>query len=440
MAVERRRSGSVLRGVAILLIALVLGGLVAEGAIRALDLFAGARAVAGRELPPDDGEGRLVNLVHPYLGWSRRPGLTSPLAYWRGEIPLFPDGQPTEWAKRNWRSNVLGYFSEIADYTQVDPDHYVVGVFGGSFADQLALLGGAALEAALVERFAELRGKVVVLNLGSSAYKQPQQVISLLEMVVAGVPFDLIVNLDGYNEIHFGYASAQAGHHPVFPSRGPYRTTVGFLAERSAGSDALAERILSEKQSERAWLARIGGGAWLGRSELARSLAGALAQRHQRRRLELESEFQELGVSAELPVASFPHRCEDRAGDCWRTMADVWERSSLLMHGIARDIGAEYLHVLQPNQYVEGSKPLSDEERRHAWQPGPRQTLVQRGYAILRERGARLRVAGVPFHDLTGLYAARTETIYRDVCCHMNLHGNELLAEAIATASLGPSP
>jgi hypothetical protein len=430
----------VLRGIAVLLIVLVLGGLVAEGAIRALDLFAATRAVAGSERPPEDAEVKLVNLVHPYLGWGRRPGLISPLAYWSGEIPLFPDGQPTEWVKRNWLTNPLGYFSEIADYTQVDPDRYVVGVFGGSFADQLALLGGAALEAALVERFAELRGEVVVLNLASSAYKQPQQAISLLEMVVAGVPFDLIVNLDGYNEIHFGYAAAQGGHHPVFPSRGPYRTTVGFLTERSAARDARAERILTEKRSERAWLARVGGGAWLGRSELARTLAGALARRHQRSRLELERELQEIGASADLPVASFPHRCGDETEACWQIVADVWERSSLVMQGIARDIGAEYLHVLQPNQYVEGSKPLSDEERRHAWQPGPRRALIQRGYALLRERGRRLRDAGVPFHDLTGLYAAHTETIYRDVCCHVNLRGNELLAEAIAAASRGPSP
>jgi len=384
--------------------------------------------------------GELVNLVHPYLGWSRRPGITSPLAYWQGEIALFPDGEPTEWARRNWRTNLLGYFSEIEDYTQVDPDDYVVGIFGGSFADQLAFLGGAALEAALVERFPELRGKLVILNLGSSAYKQPQQAISLLEMVVAGVPFDLIVNLDGYNEIHFGYAAAQAGHHPVFPSRGPYRTTVGFLTERSAERDALAERILAQKHAEQAWLARVAGGSWLAQSELARALAGALARRHQRSRLALEGELQELGASAELPIASFPHPCARSGEDCWQVLGDVWERSSLVMQGIARDIGAEYLHVLQPNQYVEGSKPLSDEERRHAWQAGSRRELVQRGYALLRKRGQRLREAGVPFHDLTGLYAARTETIYRDVCCHVNLRGNELLAEAIAAAARGPSP
>jgi hypothetical protein len=367
----------VLRVVSALVIALALGGLAAEGAIRAFDLFAGSRALLDRELPPDETQGELANLVHPYLGWSRTPDRISPMAYWSGRIPIFPDGQATSWAQRNWRANGLGYFSQVPDYTQVDPGRYVVGVFGGSVADQLAVLGGEALAEALGERFAAVRGSVVVLNFGSGGYKQPQQAISLLEMVLAGVPFDLIVNLDGYNELYFGYAAARGGHHPVLPSRGLYRTTVGFLTERSPQRDALAERILAEQRAGRAWRTRLVEAPWLGQSELVRAVAGAMAERHERRRLELEGQLQEIGAAAtDLPLASFPHRCDPRDG-CWEVMADVWERASLMMYAMAQEIGAEYLHLLQPNQYVEGSKPLSPEERRHAWQAGPRLALVR---------------------------------------------------------------
>ena len=39
-------------------------------------------------------------------------------------------------------------------------------------------------------------------------------------------------------------------------------------------------------------------------------------------------------------------------------IADVWARSSLAMAGVARQIGAGYLHILEPNQYL-GRKPIS---------------------------------------------------------------------------------
>ena len=46
------------------------------------------------------------------------------------------------------------------------------------------------------------------------------------------------------------------------------------------------------------------------------------------------------------------------------------------------------MHVLQPNQYAYGSKSLSGEERKLAYQPDVRARLVQMGYKVLIEHGA----------------------------------------------------
>lgn len=43
-------------------------------------------------------------------------------------------------------------------------------------------------------------------------------------------------------------------------------------------------------------------------------------------------------------------------------IAEVWARSSVEMAAIADRIGATYLHILEPNQWV-GRKPLSADER-----------------------------------------------------------------------------
>ena len=47
-------------------------------------------------------------------------------------------------------------------------------------------------------------------------------------------------------------------------------------------------------------------------------------------------------------------------------MVDLWRDSSLQLARTCGANGIEYYHFLQPNQYFEGSKPLSAEEQRVA--------------------------------------------------------------------------
>ena len=66
---------------------------------------------------------------------------------------------------------------------------------------------------------------------------------------------------------------------------------------------------------------------------------------------------------------------------------DLWERSSLAMSRLAEASGLAYLHVLQPNQYVLGSKPLSREERALLDPTDPWARAARSGYPRLIERG-----------------------------------------------------
>ena len=122
----------------------------------------------------------------------------------------------------------------------------------------------------------------------------------------------------------------------------------------------------------------------------------------------------------------------ERRDGCFDLVADVWERSSLLMQRLAQESRAHYLHVLQPNFHATEGKPLSPEERASTRKATPEQMLVPRGYQELRRRGERLRASGVAFHDLTDVFQAERATLYVDACCHFNLRGNRILAERIA--------
>jgi hypothetical protein len=120
----------------------------------------------------------------------------------------------------------------------------------------------------------------------------------------------------------------------------------------------------------------------------------------------------------------------------------LWKDSSQQIDRLCRANGIAYLHVLQPNQYVPGSKPMGDAERLETGLGNRYSPFVEQGYPLLVRAGQSLRDTGVAFHDLTMLFAEIEEPLYADRFCHYNERGNRLLAEAVAerlVEALAPS-
>ena len=102
------------------------------------------------------------------------------------------------------------------------------------------------------------------------------------------------------------------------------------------------------------------------------------------------------------------------------------------MHQLSEANGIEYYHFLQPNQYVPGSKPLHEQERRLAWSENSLyRKAVERGYPELIAKGRELREHGVAYTDLSPIFRDNDSFLYHDVCCHLNAEGNRLLGERI---------
>ena len=119
--------------------------------------------------------------------------------------------------------------------------------------------------------------------------------------------------------------------------------------------------------------------------------------------------------------------------DAYRQLADLWRRSSLQMHRLCAANGILYLHFLQPNQYVPGSKPMGRAERARAFdEQQPYRRPVEEGYPWLQRAGAALSRDGVRFHDLTRIWEDVAEPRYHDTCCHVNRTGSEEIAAVIA--------
>ena len=99
--------------------------------------------------------------------------------------------------------NNHGFPAAPYDYPFVkqNENQVVIGVFGGSVA---AGFVGAGQER-LVERLKQSPSfkdkEIVLLNFAQGGYKQPQQLLILSYYLVVGQKLDMVINLDGFNEV-----------------------------------------------------------------------------------------------------------------------------------------------------------------------------------------------------------------------------------------------
>ncbi|MEM8933238.1 MAG: hypothetical protein AAGE94_18765, partial [Acidobacteriota bacterium] len=248
--------------------ATLVGLVLVEGAIRGFDLMAAQRAIASDtasvyETSPDvetEAADRPASrwILHPFRGVTPRP--------------LY-DIEETGGGR--YRSNAFGILSSVVD-PRVDlaEDDIVIGIFGGSFARIIGHHGREAITEAVANALGDPGQRVRVVNFALSGYKQPQQSFELAELLLLGVPIDVVVNIDGFNEAALSLTDANLGHHPLYPHFGFWNSALGL----STGTLSL-EQI--ERTAEVATLRRRAG-EWrdwtttsrLGRLALSRALVG----------------------------------------------------------------------------------------------------------------------------------------------------------------------
>jgi hypothetical protein len=274
---------------------------------------------------------------------------------------------------------------------------------------------------------------VVVESYAHGGYKQPQQLMTLAWLLARGAAPDVVINLDGFNEVTLPrLENLPEGVHPLYPRAWEYRT--------QGVSDPRFHRLLGEA----AWLERRRAALAVrfSRPVVRRSVAWNFLWRWLDRRAagaagRANERLAAYRTGPRRYAAHGPAYAAAGGGQVLADLVAVWERSSLAMHDLAEGAGLRYYHFLQPNQYLPGSKPLTPEERRLAIESDQRyRPPVEDGYPALRAAGARLAARGVAFHDLTALFADERRTVYLDDCCHFNGLGNDLVAAAIAEAIL----
>jgi len=354
-----------------------------------------------------------VMTLHPYLGYVFIPKEE------RGE-----PGHPAISISED------GFLDSAPAIRKRSPDRFLVGLMGGSVSGQMGTWHAAKLATAMA-RHLDLDREIEFVWLGMPGYHQPQQVLQLGYILAQGGEFDLLINLDGFNELAVpGALNAPQGAHPLFPMN--WSMVALDVPDPEVRRNLGAVAYLKEVRQSRTEAFQASFWSYSPVARLLHQIRDDRLAAQISHRAWLLQEF----PSEEIPwFVRGPARDHLPDGELTAASVEVWKRSSLEMQALCDAHGIRYLHCLQPNQYDLDSKPLSAKEKKDAFEAeSPYRPIIETGYPMLRAAGEELRARGVAFHDMSRLFADVGKTLYVDNCCHFNGDGNEILAEAIARA------
>lgn len=363
---------------------------------------------------PSPQERRLTaDALHPYFGPTHKPGAGV---------------------------NNFGFVSSY-DYPfeRTRDNQFIIGIFGGSVGVWFCQLGADRLIAAL-RRNAFFGGRELVpLCFSHEGYKQPQQLLLLSYFLSIGQEFDLVIAIDGFNEVALGYLNAQRGLDFSMPSVMHLEPLMNVVNQTTLTPEKL--RSLAEIDRLKTRLGDV-----TARVRHTRFASLHIAWEQYRKKLTRDYQ-QEIAAFAALPSNRSPDSViyptpGVRDGDAATLLDDIvgnWVRSSTMMRDLLAARNAAYFHFVQPNQYYT-TRQFTDDEARVALNPeSPFRTGAEKGYPLLAGAAGTgvLRENGVNIFSAVRIFDSERSQVYTDNCCHYTELGNRMLADFIARSILG---
>lgn len=358
-------------------------------------------------VPRDDGvdlrEHR--NVLDPWSGWTT-PWLLGQTALGREHFRAHPDKQAFD-----------------------------IVLLGGSFAAQFGNENSARLRRRISE-FDAIGGRPVLLwNFAVAAQKQPAPLHRLTALLAEGWKPDLVLCIDGYNELALSAENGASGADPVYPMAGFWRP----LARAGDSDPQYLDLLLDVRAAQHRTAARadLGVRYALWRSAfMSRVLSAWISSADQDLREARVRSANWRGDATRRDTALGPVPGQGAAGLApldpagMYEGAEAWIESARNLRAICDRRGVLVVHIVQPGLDDAGSKPATEEELRTNHMAGPWLRSIQNGYPLLRERIQTLAREGSVVFDGTQVFAERTETLYTDGC-HLNPRGYELFAHYV---------
>ena len=347
--------------------------------------------------------------VHPYIGFLQVPVKRNAL----------DDG---------WGLNEDGLYQPDSPLFERGPETLLVGITGGSVA-ALFIRESRDVLVRELQRDPRFAGRQVrFVSMAAGGFKAPQQLMATTYLLALGGSLDLLINIDGFNEVR----PARVGQRAA--ARLPRLPALVVLPGAPRPADAAARR----RDRVHAAPARAGG-------PRGPRVAAALL---------LDPQALVEGARQALPRA--PARARDRpaqlqadrrAGHPGRSQARVRRpgpssttslrasgpRARSSCTGCARPTASATSTCCNRTSTSRAPSPSpTRSSARRSTRPRTTPRGARLGYPRLLAAGEELVAEGVRFFDATRVFEGIEDTLYVDDCCHFNERGNDLLAEAIA--------
>jgi hypothetical protein len=251
------------------------------------------------------------HVVHPYVGYVVLPD---------------PEKRPN--------INDFGYIDPDLPVRKRSDDEVIIGIVGGSLAAHIAVHGDTKLRHELAESPAFAGRKIRIVCLALGGYKQPQQLMTVAYLLSLGAEFDIIVNVDGFNEVAlYKPENGKNGIFPAFPrswqARVPdsadpvFRSSIGLLEQLRSQRTQLASTY-----SATPWRhLGVANNLWMyhdGRLLREIQRVQALAEQRQGRLT-----YMHTGLSIDLKSDQVLHQ----------HLVDIWRRGSVQLNHLCRSNG-----------------------------------------------------------------------------------------------------
>jgi len=369
-------------------------------------------------------QGRLTgDGLHPYFGPTHRQGYPFDIPEPLRENASSSARVPT---------NNFGFASTHSyPFMKTSPNQFVIGMFGGSVGAWFCQVGAHRLvEDLKANAFFKAR-EIVPLCLSHEGYKQPQQLLVLSYFLSIGQTFDLVLNLDGFNEVTLSSFNNQRGLDISMPSAMHLDPLVNLVNQATLTPEKLQSLAAISQYKERI-------NYLVGRLQHNRIAAinFVLERLHRSATTSYQAEVVRFAALPSNPsdaslILATPSVTQRDEAKALADAAKSWSEASTLMQTMLSARGIPYFHVLQPNQYFTTRSFSAEEAKVARSDASPFKTGAEKGYPLLVRESEGLK-SRVNFLNATDIFDRESAAVYMDDCCHYTLRGNQILADAIA--------
>jgi len=280
-------------------------------------------------------------------------------------------------------------------------------VLGGSVASNMSN-GGSHYQEHLLATLLNSHFKTerfVVFNAAFGGGKQPQQYFKYQYLDLLGFRPDIVINLDGFNEIALTLSeNLPQGIPAIFP-----RLYSGLLHASTSNRSCI--KINNKILDINTLLPFTELLIWIYVKECLNTIEGA---------------------KTKVPWWSSALGYES-TNNYLSNAITIWEQSSNKLNEVLIARGIDYIHALQPNQYLEGSKKFSDIEKEQYLNFETYGKPIRDNYSKLSKKNLTTH----NFRDQRYLFKNVTETVYVDSCCHFNELGMQLIIKDLIISNEG---